>query len=98
MILIRTLFFGIRRKETDMTIEETQKLYEPMLRTLPNFIGIALGQKLQGGKRVGRIAIVVFVQVKVPESALSPDDIIPKMIDMYETDVVETGGVWAFCS
>lgn len=81
-----------------MTIDEAQKYYEPMLRTLPNFVGTAQGEKRQGGKGIGRIALVVFVKVKVFESALSPADIIPKMLDQYETDVVETGGVWALRS
>lgn len=78
-----------------MTINEAQKYYEPMLRTLPNFVGTAQGEKQQGGKRIGRIAIVVYVKVKVPESALSPSDVIPKRLGGYETDVVETGSVWA---
>lgn len=78
-----------------MTIDEVQACYEPMLRTLPNFVGTAQGEKRQGGKGIGRIAIVVFVKVKIPESALSPADVIPKMLDQYETDVVETGSVWA---
>lgn len=81
-----------------MTIDEAQKFYERTLLALPNVIGVAQGQKSQGGKYVGRIAIVVFVEVKVPESALRPSDVIPKMFNGYETDVVETGGVWAFHS
>lgn len=78
-----------------MTIDEAQVYYEPMLRTLPNFVGTSQGEKRRGGKGVGRIAIVVFVKVKVPESALSPTDVIPKMLDQYETDVVETGSLFA---
>ena len=81
-----------------MTIEETRDKHEKDLLALPNVVGTAIGQKRQFGKGVGRIAITIFVKVKVPESALSPDDIIPKMLDVYETDVVETGGVWALRS
>ena len=81
-----------------MTIEETRDKHEKDLLALPNVIGTGIGQKRQFGKVVGRIVITIFVQVKVPEFALSPADIIPKMLDVYETDVVETGGVWALRS
>lgn len=82
----------------NMTIEQAQQKHEKNLFALPNVVGTAVGQKRQFGKGVGRIAITVFVKVKVPETALSLADIIPKMLDTYETDVVETGGIWALGS
>ena len=78
-----------------MTITEAQKKHESALKLLPNFVGTAQGEKIQAGKRIGRIAIVVFVKVKVSETDLLPSDIIPKMLEGYLTDVVETGEVFA---
>ena len=78
-----------------MTITEAQKKHEPALKLLPNFVGTAQGEKLQGGKRIGCISIVVFVKIKVPETSLLPSEIIPKTLEGYLTDVVETGGAFA---
>ena len=56
---------------------------------LPNVAGVGIGEK--AGERV----IKVFVQSKVPESALKPGEIVPKTLDGYETDVEEIGVVTA---
>ncbi len=56
---------------------------------LPNVTGIGIGKK--GTKKV----IKVFVTKKMPESSLQPHEIIPKVLDGYETDVEEIGVVTA---
>lgn len=70
-------------------IESVKRSYEEQVMRLPNVTGIGLGQK--GGKDV----IKVFVTRKVPESALKPDEIIPQVLEGYETDVEEIGIVSA---
>jgi hypothetical protein len=55
--------------------------YEPQLMQLPHVTGVGIGEK--DGKEV----IIVFVEKKLPETALSPEDVIPKMLDGYPTDV-----------
>lgn len=63
--------------------------YEEQLMRFRNVSGVGIGEK--DGKRV----IKVFVTHKVPESDLRPQDIIPKTLEGYETDVEEIGVVTA---
>lgn len=72
-----------------MSIEAVKKKYEEQLMQLPNVTGVGIGEKER--KKV----IKVFVTHKVPESALRPHEIVPKMLDGYETDVEEIGVVTA---
>jgi hypothetical protein len=64
-----------------MSIEAVMRKYEHQLMQLPNVTGVGIGEK--SGKEV----IIVFVTRKVKESALRPQDIIPKILEEYETDV-----------
>lgn len=100
---VRQIIYGVVQSSTtpeisekpQMTIKEAKAKHEQTLLKLSNVTGVALGQKEQAGKEVGRIAIVVFVTDKIPESRLSPQDIVPKNLEGYETDVVESRDVWA---
>lgn len=75
-----------------MSIESVKARVEPDLMKLANVIGCGIGEK--EGNRV----IKVFVSVKLPESELNPQDVVPKTIDGYETDVEEIGEVTAEAS
>jgi len=70
-----------------MSIESVQRKYEGQLMRLPNVKGVGVGEK------AGKPVIKVLVTHKVPESALHPQEIVPKMLDEYETDVEEIGVV-----
>ncbi|PIJ96237.1 hypothetical protein [Lysinibacillus sphaericus] len=70
-----------------MSIDSVREKHEEELMNLPNVIGIGIGEK--NGVQV----ILVFVTVKVPQSALQSHEIIPKKIEEYETDVKEIGHV-----
>ena len=72
-----------------MSIESVKDKYEDSLMQLPNVTIVGTG--IKGGNEV----IKVFVTHKVPESQLQPDEIIPKTLDGYETDVEESGVVTA---
>ena len=72
-----------------MDIETVQKRHESQLLQLPNVVGVGIGQK------EGNEVIKVFVTRKVPESVLQPQDIIPKALEGYATDVEEIGTVTA---
>ncbi len=63
--------------------------YEEQLMRFRNVSGVGIGEK--DGKRV----IKVFVTHKIPESDLLPQDIVPKTLEGYETDVEEIGVVTA---
>lgn len=72
-----------------MSIEAVKMKYEEQLMRLSNVTGVGIGQK------AGKAVIKVFVTHKVPESALRPQDIIPKTLEGYQTDVEEIGVVTA---
>ena len=58
-----------------------------------NVVSVGRGRKKIGGVDTGRDAIVVGVKKKLPLSALSVGDVIPKSIGNppMETDVIEVG-------
>ncbi len=72
-----------------MSIETVKKKHEELLMRLPNVTGVGIGEK--GGKEV----IKVFVRHKVPESDLQPQEIVPKEIEGFETNVEAIGGITA---
>lgn len=72
-----------------MSIEPVKRKHEEQLMRLPNVTGVGIGE------RAGKEIIKVFVTHKVPLSALQPQEVIPKMLEGYETDVEEIGVVMA---
>lgn len=70
-----------------MNIETVKMKHEAQLMQLPNVTGVGIGEK------AGKTVIKVFVTQKIPESALCPQEIIPKSLDGYETCVEEIGVV-----
>lgn len=72
-----------------MSIEHVQRKYEEQLMQLPNVSGVGIGEK--SGKEV----IKVFVSRKLPESSLGLLDVVPKILEGYETDVEEIGVITA---
>ncbi len=66
-----------------MSIENVKRKHEDWLMSLPNVMGVAIGQK--NGNQV----IKVFVTGKVQESFLKPAEIIPKTLEGYPVDVEE---------
>jgi hypothetical protein len=73
----------------EVSIEAVKMKHEAQLMRLPNVTGVGIGEK--GGKEV----IKVFVTHKVPNSALQPQEVVPKRLGKYETDVEESGAVTA---
>jgi hypothetical protein len=67
-----------------MTIKVVKMKHEEQLMRLPNVTGVGIGEK------AGKEVIKVFVTHKVPESALEQEEIIPKSLEGYDTDVEET--------
>lgn len=72
-----------------MSIESVKRKHEEQLMRLPNVNGVGIGEK------EGKSVIKVFVTHKVPESTLRPQDVVPKMIEGFETQVEEIGVVTA---
>ena len=79
-----------------MDIVSIKEKHEGQLLKLPNVVGVAIGEKVVKGQVVpGKEVIKVFVTQKVPESQLKPDQVIPKTLEGYETDVEEIGIITA---
>jgi hypothetical protein len=72
-----------------MSIQQALHTHRDGLMELPNVTGVGIGEK------AGREVIKVFVTQKVAESALQPQEIVPRTLDGYETDVEEIGVVRA---
>lgn len=68
-----------------MSIQAVKLKHEEQLMRLPNVTGVGIGDK------AGKPVIKVFVTHKVPESVLQPDQIVPKSLEGYESDVEEIG-------
>lgn len=68
-----------------MSITRVKMKYEKKLMQLPNVTGVGIGEK------AGQKVITVLVTHKLPESALKPQEVVPKMLDGYKTDVYEIG-------
>ena len=65
------------------------------LLSLANVVAVGIGYKTIKGKETKTIAIICSVVKKLPESQLSPKDIIPSAINDTPTDVIETGVIRA---
>ena len=85
----KTLRFTAEKEMIVIKIETIRQKYENQLMELPNVTGVGIGEKAE--KKV----IKVFVTQKIPESQLQPQQIVPKSLDGFETDVEEIGTVTA---
>ena len=72
-----------------MSINAVKMKYEGQLLDLPNVTGVGIGEK------EGKEVIKVFVKQKVPQAALRPEEIVPKLLEGFEVDVEEIGEVTA---
>jgi hypothetical protein len=66
------------------------------LLTRRHVVGVGVGYKRSGGVETGELSVVVSVVRKLPQSALAASDLIPRALDGFRTDVVETGSLVAF--
>jgi len=75
------------RAQARAQIRGVKRAAEADLLARKNVIGVDIGDKETDGKNTGRLAIVVFVEAKEPDSKLSAADRIPKEINGVPTDV-----------
>jgi hypothetical protein len=60
---------------------------------LPNVVGVGLGYKKKGRQDTDELAVVFFVDRKVPAETLGVEELIPRKIGKAVTDVIEIGEV-----
>ncbi len=78
-------------KQTERKIRLVQHQYQEALLRKSNVVGLGIGEKKVEGNPTGRLALVIFVEKKVPMAVLSTTDQVEKFIEGVETDVVEIG-------
>jgi len=76
-------------------IAEAFTVEQEALFAKPNVVGVASGHKITDGVDTGKPCVVVFVSQKLPPDELRMDDTIDREIAGYETDVIETGEIFA---
>jgi hypothetical protein len=79
-------------------IKAVMQQHESRLFSKANVRGMGIGFKEAAGQRSDQLALMILVQNKVPTSALSAQDVVPKEIDGVLTDVVQVGKVVALQS
>ncbi len=72
-------------------VQAAKASHEASLFSRANVVGVAVGNKVIGGRDTDERCIVVFVEQKRPEDELRLRDIVPRELDGVHTDVVETG-------
>lgn len=72
-------------------VQTAKASHEASLFARANVVGVAVGNKVIGGRETDERCIVVFVERKRPEAELRPRDVVPKQVDGVRTDVVQTG-------
>lgn len=74
-----------------MNIKNAIKKSSLSLLDRANVNGVWIGEKVSKGKKTGELAIVCAVSKKEPIKKLDSKNLIPKKVDGFCTDVVETG-------
>lgn len=77
-------------------IREVLAEYQDYLMSLDNVIGVGIGYKTLKGEKTNELAIIIFVNKKLPQAHLWEDQVVPRKLDKVSTDVVEAGEVNAF--
>lgn len=77
------------------SVREVKNRYADLLLGKKNVVACGVGYKEVGGRKTDELCVVVSVSKKLPAEQLSPDDIVPKVLEEVKTDVQETGVIKA---
>lgn len=77
-------------------ITQIQIEYSDMLMAKAHVVGCGIGFAMVAGEITDQMALIVMVDVKVPEDELDPDDVVPRFLDDVRCDVQETGVILTF--
>lgn len=76
-------------------IAAVQASEEAALINRRNVVGVGVGNKMKDGRETSEPSLVVFVEQKLDADMLTKDDLIPREVGKFKTDVVETGVILA---
>jgi hypothetical protein len=71
--------------------QAVKEAYQYILMSKANVVGVGIGPIEKEGQRTGEIGLIVFVQQKLPEFMLAPEDRIPDEIEGVPVEVREVG-------
>ncbi len=77
-------------------ITQIQTRYAELLLAKAHVIGCGVGLAIVEGQYTDELALVVMVDVKVPEEELDPEDVVPRYLEGVRCDVQETGVIQTF--
>lgn len=75
--------------------QRVKEKYESTLLKKNNVVGVGVGFKQKAGQVTDQVAIIVNVRQKVPASQLTPNDLMPLILDGIPVDVVTVGTITA---
>lgn len=78
-----------------LPMSEVQHKHETDVLSLPNVVGVALGHKVKKDVETDQPVISVMVNHKLEPGLLEDDDMVPKKLGDFKTDVVEVGDIFA---
>ena len=78
-----------------LAISKVQEDEEDALLDKGNVVGLGIGHKVTDEKDTGKPSITIFVAQKLDSDMISVNDMIPKTVGKFKTDVVETGEIFA---
>jgi len=78
-----------------LAISEVQEDEQDVLLDKGNVVGLGIGHKISKEKDTGKPCLTVFVSQKLDPDEIRVDDMLPKTIGKFQTDVVETGEIFA---
>ncbi len=81
------------KKSTSKTIAQTLKKHRANILKKAHVVGMGVGEKIKGGKPMGRLCLKVYVEKKVEKGKLSKNDLVPSRLARVETDVEEIGKI-----
>lgn len=71
--------------------QQVKEKYEAVLLKKNNVVGVGIGFRHKAGQTTDEVAIIVNVKAKMPASQLTPNDLLPLLLDGIPVDVVEVG-------
>lgn len=78
-----------------LAISKIQVDEENKMLARQNVVGVAVSHKMKKDHDTGDPCLTVFVEQKLDPALLGSDQVIPKSIKKYKTDVIETGPIFA---
>jgi hypothetical protein len=86
---------GGQANEMTARAQAVKQAHGAFLLSLPNVVGVGVGLRTRRGQPTGEVALVVMVNKKIPDSALTPDQLVPRELDGVPVDVLEVGDLKA---